>query len=423
MKNRKVVGTLVGAAMVMSLFGQTAGAEESKPYAGETLRVAVEDGGQYAIWYDSIKGEFEELTGATVELIGASNEAVVAECMNGSGYYDVITMDGPLIPQYASMGWLLPLDDRISPEDLEDFWPSAIDSVSYEGQIYCLPYLVHGPVIYYRTDLFEAAGLDHAPATVEEYREFAQKLNDPDNGVYGTIIEGKQSAEPVSQLMDKIYQFGGELISTEDPTQINFNTQEVIDTFQYIVDMYGDGSMPEGSSGYDNGDVQNMFLEGQVAMVCNWPYMWSMVNDEQYSKVTGKVAVAPQPEANAVWSWSFGISPDSHNLDLAYEWCRWSTSSDVVARLGEYFINPVPRSSSVETASAAITEEDDRQAFVSMSASLEQGVAPVLSTNFEELRLRVALTLNRIATGETTDIAGEVAECAADLQDILDEAE
>lgn len=425
MKKQKLVSILLSSAMTLSMCGGlTALAEEGEqPYAGQTLRVAVEDGGQYAIWYDSIKAEFEELTGATVELIGASNEAVVAECINGSGYYDVLTMDGPLIPQYADMGYLLPLDDLLTEEELEDFLDSAIDSVSWGGQIYCMPYLVHGPVLYYRTDLFEAAGLERAPETVEEYLEYAQLLNDPDNGVYGTIVEGSQEAEPVSQLMDKIFQFGGELISSEDPTKIAFDSQELIDTFEYVMKFYESGCIPEGSSGYNNGDVQNMFLEGQLAMAVNWPYMWSMVNDEEFSKVVGNVAVAAQPEANAVWSWSFGISSDTSQTDLALEWCKWATSSDVLARLGEYFINPVPRVSSQATASAAIEDADDRQAFEAMNVSLEQGVAPTLSTNFEELRLRVALTLNRITTGEATDLAAEVEECAADLQAILDEAE
>jgi len=432
---KRVVSVLLCAGLVIGAIagcsgGKDAGTEktdskssEEGDYSGQTLTIAVEDGGEYALWYESIKSEFEEKTGAKVTLVGANDEAVLAECMAKSGYYDVLTMDGPMIPQYASLGYLMPLDDYIDQEEIDDFFDSTIESVSWNDSIYCMPYLVHGPVIYYRTDLFEAADFDHAPETVDEYFEMSKALTDESQGVYGTIIEGKQSSEPVSQLLDKLSQFGGELISSDDPSKIAFDSQETIDTFEYIMKFYDEGAVPEGCSSYDNGDVQNMFLQGQLAMACNWPYMWSMVNDEEYSKVVGKVGVAPQPGANAVWSWSFGISPDSKNKELAVEWCKWSTSSEIIERLSENFINPAVRESSAKNAVAAITDEEDAKVLEAMNKSLEQGVAPTLSTNFQELRTRVALTLNRIATKETTDISGEVKTCAEDLQKILDEVQ
>lgn len=424
---KKLVSVMMCCATLLAmgsggLSGTVYAEEAAGDFAGQELVIAVEDGGQYAIFYDSIKSEFEEMTGATVTMVGADNEAVIAECMSKSGYYDVLTMDGPLIPQYADLGYLLPLDEYVEESELEDFYDAAIESVKWDGQLYCLPYLVHGPVLYYRTDLLEAAGYDHAPETVEEYLEMSKALTDEENGVYGTIIEGKQVSEAVSQLMDKLFQFGGELISSEDPTKIAFNSQETIDMFEYVMEFYNSNAIPEGSSSYDNGDVQNMFLQGQLAFACNWPYMWSMVNDEEYSKVIGKVGVAPQPVANAVWSWSFGVSPDSDQIDLAVEWCKWASSSENIARLAETFINPAVRKTSSEIAVAAIDNETDAAALDGMNQSLAQGIAPTLSTNFGELRTRVALTLNRITTGEATDIPAEVETCAAELQEILDEA-
>lgn len=186
---------------------------------------------------------------------------------------------------------------------------------------------------------------------------------------------------------------------------------------------YDEGAVPQESSGYNNGDVQNMFLQGQLAFACNWPYMWKMTKDEDASKVSGKVGVVAQPVANAVWSWSFGVNPDSKNKDLAIEWCKWATSSETIARLSENFINPAVRKSSAEEAEAAITDPEDAEVLKAMNQSLAQGIAPTLSTNFSELRDRVSLTLNRITTKEVTDIPKEVEECAQDLQEILDEAQ
>ena len=119
---QKMLSVLVCAGMAASLLTGCGGSdsegksEESGEgkFAGQTLTVSVEDGGEYALWYESIKDEFEKETGATVNLEGASNEAVLSEAMAKSGYYDVLTVDGPLIPQWASLGYLMPLDDYIA---------------------------------------------------------------------------------------------------------------------------------------------------------------------------------------------------------------------------------------------------------------------------------------------------------------------
>ena len=243
---KKAVSVILCMGMTAALFagcggdsssddGGASSASGEGEFAGQTLTISVEDGGEYALRYESIKDEFEEMTGATVNLEGASNEAVLSEAMAHSGYYDVLTVDGPLIPQWASLGYLMPLDEYMEEEELDDFYDAALESVSWNGELYCMPYLVHGPVLYYRTDLLEAAGYENPPQTVEEYLEMSKALQDEANGVYGTIIEGKQEAEPVSQLMDKLLQFGGELISSEDPTKIAFNSEETVETFEYIM--------------------------------------------------------------------------------------------------------------------------------------------------------------------------------------------
>ncbi len=126
---QKMLSVLVCAGMAASLLTGCGGSdsecksEESGEgkFAGQTLTVSVEDGGEYALWYESIKDEFEKETGATVNLEGASNEAVLSEAMAKSGYYDVLTVDGPLIPQWASLGYLMPLDEYMEEEELNDF--------------------------------------------------------------------------------------------------------------------------------------------------------------------------------------------------------------------------------------------------------------------------------------------------------------
>lgn len=410
--------------LVLSLaFTNVGFASEAKPYEGITIRVGTEEGGLYSLWYKEHVSEFEEATGMKViiEEVPELTNTFTLEAMSNSGYYDLFNMDGPVIPEFAENGWIIPLNEYVEDGYLDDFYPSAIESCSYNGQLYAIPYLVHGPVLYYRTDLFEKAGLTAAPTTLDEIREYAKKLNDPENGVCGFIVEGKQSGEAVSQLHDKIYQFGGDVLTSD--YKVAFNSQEVIDMFQWILDMqWTDKTLPEAGINYNNGDVQNLFLQGKAAMVCNWPYMWSMCQNPDTSAVVGKVAVAAQPITNALWSWSYAISSDSQNKEAAYEFLKWTVDSQNLGVMGAEFSNPVTRVSSVEIALNSLTDESSINTFKALNQMLAQGKAPVLTTNYSEIRTRIGEALNRIVSLQTNDIAGEVAACAADIEKLVDEA-
>lgn len=422
MKQKLALVLVLMLALTMAL-GSIGIAETAKPYEGVTIRVGTEEGGLYSLWYKEHVSEFEEETGMTViiEEVPELTNTFTLEAMASSGYYDLFNMDGPVIPEFAANGWIIPLDEYIEDGYLDDFYPSAIDSCTYEGKLYAIPYLVHGPVMYYRTDLFEKAGLNTAPTTNEEVREYARKLNDPENGIYGYIVEGQQSGEAVSQLHDKIYQFGGDVLDADHNVKIN--SPEWVEMFQWINAMqWEDKTLPEAGINYNNGDVQNLFLQGKVAMVCNWPYMWSMTKDPATSAVVGNVAVAPQPGTNALWNWSYAISSDSKNKEAAYEFLKWTVDPHNLGIMGAEFCNPVTRISSVDVALSQLTDESDINTFKALNQMLAQGKAPLLTTNYSEIRTRIGEALNKIVSNPTADIEAELASCAADVEVLVKDA-
>jgi len=66
-------------------------------------------------------------------------------------------------------------------------------AMSANGSLYALPLYSETSFTFYRTDLFEAAGVE-VPTEQISYTEFAEmaaKLHDPDNGIYGTCQRGK----------------------------------------------------------------------------------------------------------------------------------------------------------------------------------------------------------------------------------------
>jgi len=418
------LAALSGVA-ALGLAACSSGDGSSSPSAsgGETITVGVEAGAPAPEFYKSIADRFTQETGITVKFVdvpGTSmHETFVTDAVSASGGFDVYDLDGPWIPEFASKGFLEPLSTALADEDRADFYPAAIDSVTYDGEVYGLPWLVHGPILYYRTDLFEQAGIDGPPTTTDELRADAATLTDPATGVYGTIVEGKQIAEAVSQLYDTLLQFDGNLL--DDDLTVTADSPEVKAAFDWMLGLqYDDQSSPPGAVDYDNGDVANMFLQGQVAMVKNWPYMYAMAKDPAQSTVSDSFAVAAQPVTNAVWSWSFGVAAGSTHKDAATRFVQWATSTDVLAELGTATINPVPRSSAWDQvkASEELTDQD-KDALAVMTQAVDQGQAVPMGPNFAAFRDRMAVVLSSIMTRQQTPDEA-LSSAQPELQSIVD---
>lgn len=76
---------------------------------------------------------------------------------NGGSTYDLVYADIVWVPKFAAAGWLLPLGDRISEDELADFLPNDLAGSFYDDQLYRLPMRSDIGVLHYRQDLLQAA--------------------------------------------------------------------------------------------------------------------------------------------------------------------------------------------------------------------------------------------------------------------------
>ena len=366
--------------------------ETSAGKEGTKLVIGVESGSPQIAFYEEQCGEFEEETGIEIEWVEIPHDNMHERFVH---IYDA---DQPWISEFASKGYLEVLGDKLTEEDKADFYEAALDASSYNGEIYSIPFFVHTPIVFYRTDLFEDAGIKEFPKTWEEYADAAKKLTDGE--VYGTIIEAKQAVEPVTHLVDWIYQAGGSIIDAEG--NISIHSPENKQVFEYLLKMmYEDESVMPGSIGYDNADVHNLFMQGKVAMVKNWPYMYSMAKDPEQSTVSDSFAVAVQPagkeQASSAWTWGFGISSSSKNKEAAWEFIKWATSSEKLAELGISSCNPVPRTSSLNAVQEDISLSDfDKESIQTMCDALNYASNATENPNFPTVQNELSYTLSNI---------------------------
>ncbi|WP_420178615.1 ABC transporter substrate-binding protein [Paenarthrobacter sp. TA1.8] len=92
--------------------------------------------------------------------------------------------------RYYSNGSIIPIDSLVKQLDIkiDDFQKSLVDDYKYEDKQWALPYGRSTPLFYYNKDHFKAAGLpDRAPATWQEFAEWAPKLKATSGAQYAYI--------------------------------------------------------------------------------------------------------------------------------------------------------------------------------------------------------------------------------------------
>ena len=108
------------------------------------------------------------------------------------GQYDILTIGIYEVPIWAAQGWLTPLENLPASFDPGDILEPVREGISYKSKLYALPFYAESVMTLYRTDLFQKAGLTMPSSpTYDQIRQFADKITDKENGIYGICLRGK----------------------------------------------------------------------------------------------------------------------------------------------------------------------------------------------------------------------------------------
>ncbi|MEJ2250578.1 MAG: extracellular solute-binding protein, partial [Candidatus Lokiarchaeota archaeon] len=76
----------------------------------------------------------------------------------GSTTYDVLGLDVVWTAQFASNGWIIPLDSYVTTAEMDNFTAGMVDACTYNGHYYAYPYFMNLGILYYRKDLMDQYG-------------------------------------------------------------------------------------------------------------------------------------------------------------------------------------------------------------------------------------------------------------------------
>ncbi|MFT4434239.1 ABC transporter substrate-binding protein [Caballeronia sp. 15715] len=262
-------------------------------------------------------------------------QRATTDITTNSGQFDVMAIGTYEAPQWGKRGWLAPMTNLPASYDLDDVVKTARDGLSYNGQLYALPFYVESSMTYYRKDLFDAAGLKMPDQpTYDQIKQFADKLTDKSKGQYGICLRGKAGwGENMAYFSTVVNTFGGRWF--DEKWQAQLDTPEWHKALTFYSDLLKNDGPPGASS---NGFNENLTLmsSGKCAMWIDATVAAGMLYNKAQSQVADKIGFAAAPVAvtpkgnHWLWSWSLAIPKTSKSQDAAKKFATWATSKEYI---------------------------------------------------------------------------------------------
>ncbi len=326
-------------------------AAQETPLNGETIQMLIV-GDPFANALFTALPQLNELSGATIEIevVGYNDvhDLTLLNARDQISAYDIVSFDAVWVGEYGAANILLPITDLIAASDSvnpADFIEIAYQSGQYEGLQLGLPIQPHPELLWYRSDLFEEAGIQ-PPQTTDELLAAAAAFTDADADRYGICWNG-QRGQALGQQMAHFYAAFGQPLLDEN-NQPTLNTPEGIAAAEYALAL-----LP-----YSPPDVLNMawdqrpvrFRQGGCVMTYEWAARAYLVEEDPTSQIAGLVGYAAAPHApdeqavTPLGVWNLGIPANiGDRADVAWQFLEWVTSEEIERLLANEGNGGMPR--------------------------------------------------------------------------------
>ncbi|QPZ38297.1 ABC transporter substrate-binding protein [Paramicrobacterium chengjingii] len=358
--------------------------------------------------------QFEEESGIKVNVQTfaeqQARDRILLNLQSKSSSMDVfMTLPSREGPQFSDAGYYQPLDDYLAeaPDSykVDDFSPSAIDGMKdADGQVIAVPINIEGPVLYYRTDVFEELGLE-VPETIEDVLAASKVIKEKGDI---TPITLRGAAAAIAFDFGPFFHGEGLEWTKEDGTA-NFDQPgaiKAIDEYATLARDFG----PKGVINYSFTESSNLFAQGKVAMSLESSNELNSVFDEEKSTVSDSVGVAKMPAgsveaAPTALSWGVTMSPFSEKKDAAWQFLQWATSPETQLELTKAEIAP-PRDSVATDPSyvenfSSETEKQWLEAVADIQKNGNTEVGPV-GTKAPSMRETLGNAIGKVILGDAT---------------------
>ena len=263
---KKVIALLLALVMVFGLVacGEKAPADDAA--TGTTVTViAAQYGTQTADWWKGFEANFEaanEGIDLVVDVVSWNDIYTVVNTRVANGEApDLLNID--VFADYQADGLLLPAEEWVSAETYAKFFDSFLAESVVDGTVWAVPDLASARALYYNADILAAAGVE-VPTTWDELTAACEAIKAYDANIYPW---GVDMTTDEGQACFAYYAWNNGGGFTDAEGNWTLDSAANVEAVEYIVGLVNAGLTNADPTTETRYDLQEMFANGQVAMM------------------------------------------------------------------------------------------------------------------------------------------------------------
>lgn len=233
--------------------------------------------------------------------------------------------------QLVDMGLAADVRDLFDADYLDAFDADALAGYTIDDVPSAVPWFTSAQGIVYRTDLFEAAGVE-APTTWDELVQAGQALTG--DGTYGIALVGTKDGSGAGRFQYVIRNFGVEEFTqtSAGDWQTDIGSDAYVEALTAFTDLATvDGIVPPGVTETDYSTAVNLLASGQAAMLITGSNAVGAITS-RVPELAGKLGSFPIPAVErSVFSqngFGFFVSPTGEHQDAVAEFLQFMVSEE-----------------------------------------------------------------------------------------------
>lgn len=389
---------LVTATSLLGMFSGTSVSASQKPITITlTTWTATQPG--MTVWWPDITKAFEKANpGVTLKV----EEVAYADYIQGlttdfvaNHPPDIVHIPLPetTLPAWAEAGFLLPLTSQLRTTGISKLWPSAQESMAWNGTTYGVLLQNYGYLLFYNSALLKQAG-QSVPKTPQQLLAAAKATTK--NGNYGFAVDQDNTVNVATDAQVFITGMDGSLAKNG---KWNLTGKSVLDALN-LWRTLGTQYSPKGT---DINAKRQAFLDGNVAMIIDNPTVWPSVATLSPASVRPNLHLAQVPFPTTPGNVSNGLAIpqgiSGRARTLAWDFIKLASSPKWMRALAQDSGATVSRpgessvlASNPDTAQIPIAEEHSSLIIPAGDTGIRKGSADFY-TDFEAA-LQTLLTTN-----------------------------
>ncbi|WP_029150463.1 extracellular solute-binding protein [Microbacterium indicum] len=247
---------------------------------------------------------------------------------------DLVEVGNTQASTFTSVGAFSPLDDIVGDLGGDSLVASGIEAGTWDDTLYATPLYQGARVIFYRTDLLDAAGIA-VPTTIDELADAAIALNEANPEGTDDFTGMYLAASDAHTLEGMLFTYGGDYATqaADGTWEGALETPESIEALTTIQRIFQDGSEYDLDSNDAVQAAPNLFNAGRVGFLSYLNYAETEIDQDLWD--SGKVGVMALPglepgEAGVTFAGgsNMAISAASQHQELAQNAMKLIYSED-----------------------------------------------------------------------------------------------